>query len=54
MLAQRIREIFLTCDVNHDGVISYSEFLWAMADGDGIFKKVDGDRSGDVFFLINL
>jgi hypothetical protein len=24
VIAERIREIFLSCDVNHDGVISYS------------------------------
>jgi len=37
VLAARIQDIFNTCDMNGDGVISYSEFLWAMADGDGLF-----------------
>ena len=53
ILAARIQDILNQCDMNGDGVISYSgnlwayelthnyassaEFLWAMADGDGLF-----------------
>lgn len=47
LIQQKIRAVMEKCDTDGDGVISYAEFLWAMADGDGIMNSMS-ERTGNL------
>lgn len=39
-LMDKVNQVFMAADVNGDGVISYTEFLFAMAEGSSIFQEL--------------
>lgn len=44
-LNERITQMVLQADVNNDGVISYTEFLFAMADGSVDVEELEASNN---------